>query len=316
HRRRLGPDHGRPAAAHLPHPARHGDARHGPESGGGQPDGGQYQPRHRRRLRHRLGARRGGRRHGRLLLRNRPLPDGLHARPQGLHGGRARRHRQPRRGDGRRHPARPDRGAGGGLYRRPDRRLPGQPLPGHLRLHRPDRRPDVQAFRAVRREDRRPGMSKWLTPRSILGVVLIGAALIALPFVAAMGGQAWVRILNFAILYVFLALGLNIVVGFAGLLDLGYIAFYAVGAYVYALLASPHFGLHWPFWVILPLGALVTCFFGVLLGSRALKLRGDYLAIVTLGFGEIIRIFLNNLNAPINVTNGAQGITLIDPVAI
>ena len=159
-------------------------------------------------------------------------------------------------------------------------------------------------------------MSKWLTPRSILGVVLIGAALIALPFVAAMGGQAWVRILNFAILYVFLALGLNIVVGFAGLLDLGYIAFYAVGAYVYALLASPHFGLHWPFWVILPLGALVTCFFGVLLGSPTLKLRGDYLAIVTLGFGEIIRIFLNNLNAPINVTNGAQGITLIDPVAI
>ncbi|HXE37857.1 MAG TPA: ABC transporter ATP-binding protein [Azonexus sp.] len=159
-------------------------------------------------------------------------------------------------------------------------------------------------------------MSKWLTPRSLLGVVLIGAALVALPFVAAMGGQAWVRILNFAILYVFLALGLNIVVGFAGLLDLGYIAFYAVGAYVYALLASPHFGLHWPFWVILPLGALVTCFFGVLLGSPTLKLRGDYLAIVTLGFGEIIRIFLNNLNAPINVTNGAQGITLIDPVAI
>jgi branched-chain amino acid transport system permease protein len=122
--------------------------------------------------------------------------------------------------------------------------------------------------------------------------------------------------MNFAILYVFLALGLNIVVGFAGLLDLGYIAFYAVGAYVYALLASPHFGLHLPFWVILPIGAVVACVFGVLLGSPTLKLRGDYLAIVTLGFGEIIRIFLNNLNAPVNITNGPQGITLIDPVAI
>lgn len=159
-------------------------------------------------------------------------------------------------------------------------------------------------------------MSKWLTPRSALAITLIAVALVALPFVAAMGGQAWVRILNFAILYVFLALGLNIVVGYAGLLDLGYIAFYAVGAYLYALLASPHFGVHWPFWVILPLGALVACVFGVLLGTPTLKLRGDYLAIVTLGFGEIIRIFLNNLNAPINITNGAQGITLIDPVAI
>lgn len=159
-------------------------------------------------------------------------------------------------------------------------------------------------------------MSKWLNPRSALGVFLITAVLIALPFVAAMGGQAWVRIVNFAILYVFLALGLNIVVGFAGLLDLGYVAFYGVGAYVYALLASPHFGLHLPFWVILPIGALIACIFGVLLGSPTLKLKGDYLAIVTLGFGEIVRIFLNNLNAPINITNGPQGITLIDPVSI
>jgi branched-chain amino acid transport system permease protein len=158
-------------------------------------------------------------------------------------------------------------------------------------------------------------MKNWLSPRSTVGIVLITAALVALPFVAAMGGQAWVRIVNFAILYVFLALGLNIVVGFAGLLDLGYIAFYAVGAYVWALLASPHFGVHWPIWAILPIGALVACVFGVLLGSPTLKLRGDYLAIVTLGFGEIIRIFLNNLNAPYNITNGPQGITMIDPVS-
>jgi branched-chain amino acid transport system permease protein len=159
-------------------------------------------------------------------------------------------------------------------------------------------------------------MKKWLNPRSTVGIMLISVALIALPFVLGMTGQAWVRITNLAILYVFLALGLNIVVGFAGLLDLGYIAFYAVGAYTWALLASPHFGLHLPFWVILPIGALVACLFGVLLGSPTLKLRGDYLAIVTLGFGEIVRIFMNNLNAPINITNGPQGITLIDPVAI
>ncbi len=159
-------------------------------------------------------------------------------------------------------------------------------------------------------------MNKWLNPRSTLGVILVAAALFALPFVVGMAGQAWVRILNLAILYVFLALGLNIVVGFAGLLDLGYIAFYAVGAYAWALLASPHFGLHWPIWAILPIGAGMACIAGVVLGSPTLKLRGDYLAIVTLGFGEIVRIFMNNLNAPVNITNGPQGITLIDPVNI
>ena len=152
--------------------------------------------------------------------------------------------------------------------------------------------------------------------RSTVGIGLMAVALIALPFVAALGGQAWVRILDFAILYAFLALGLNIVVGLAGLLDLGYIAFYAVGAYTWALLASPHFGLHLPIWAILPIGAGLACIAGVLLGSPTLKLRGDYLAIVTLGFGEIVRIFMNNLNAPINITNGPQGITLIDPVTI
>ena len=148
------------------------------------------------------------------------------------------------------------------------------------------------------------------------GVVLVAIALALLPFAAALVGQAWVRILNFAMIYTMLALGLNIVVGFAGLLDLGYIAFYAVGAYMYALLASPHFGVHLPFWVILPLGAGLACIFGVLLGAPTLKLRGDYLAIVTLGFGEIIRIFLNNLNAPVNISNGPQGINLIDPFRI
>ena len=153
--------------------------------------------------------------------------------------------------------------------------------------------------------------AKWV------GMLLIGAALLLLPFaVGHVGGPAWVRVLDFALLYVMLALGLNIVVGFAGLLDLGYIAFYAVGAYTYALLASPHFGIHLPLWALLPIAAGVAAIFGVLLGMPVLRLRGDYLAIVTLGFGEIIRIFLNNLNAPINITNGPQGISRIDPLAV
>src|SRR5262245_65821015 len=148
-----------------------------------------------------------------------------------------------------------------------------------------------------------------------VGTALIAAALLALPFALAYAGTAWVRIANFAMLYVMLALGLNIVVGFAGLLDLGYIAFYAVGAYTYALLASPQFNLHWSFIALLPLGALVAAVFGALLGAPTLRLRGDYLAIVTLGLGEIIRICLNNLNRPVNITNGPQGITVIDPLA-
>ena len=145
------------------------------------------------------------------------------------------------------------------------------------------------------------------------GAAIVALALLALPFALAAVGTTWVRITNLAILFVFLSLGLNIVVGFAGLLDLGYVAFYAVGAYVYALLASPHFGIHWPFWVILPIGAAVAALFGVLIGAPTLKLRGDYLAIVTLGFGEIVRIFLNNLSQPVNITDGPQGIARIDP---
>ena len=153
---------------------------------------------------------------------------------------------------------------------------------------------------------------RQLPARDKVGFAAVAVALLLLPFVLASVGTAWVRITNFAVLFVLLSLGLNIVVGFAGLLDLGYVAFYAVGAYVYALLASPHFNLHLPFWAILPLGALLACVAGVVLGAPTLRLRGDYLAIVTLGFGEIVRIFMNNLSNPINVTNGPKGITLID----
>ncbi|MDX9994332.1 MAG: ABC transporter ATP-binding protein [Rhodocyclaceae bacterium] len=152
--------------------------------------------------------------------------------------------------------------------------------------------------------------------RKTIGFILVALALLALPLALTQVGTAWVRIANLAILFVFLSLGLNIVVGMAGLLDLGYIAFYAVGAYVWALLASPHFGLHLPFWVILPVGALCACIAGAVLGAPTLRLRGDYLAIVTLGFGEIVRIFMNNLSSPFNITNGPKGITRIDGLSL
>ena len=162
-----------------------------------------------------------------------------------------------------------------------------------------------------------------------LQYVLIGAALLVLPLVLQIFGNAWVRIADVALLYVLLALGLNIVVGYAGLLDLGYVAFFAVGAYMYGLLASPHLldtfpalavyfpnGLHMPLWVIVPVGAALAGLFGMLLGAPTLKLRGDYLAIVTLGFGEIIRVFMNNLDHPVNITNGPKGIDMIDSISI
>ncbi len=166
--------------------------------------------------------------------------------------------------------------------------------------------------------------------KSKLLVFLVCAALlIALPIFAGQFGQGWVRIMALALLYVLLALGLNIVVGYAGLLDLGYVAFYAVGAYMYALLASPHLtenfewiarlfpdGLHAPFLVVVPLAAGLAALAGVLLGTPVLKLRGDYLAIVTLGFGEIIRVFLNNLEHPLNITNGPRGLDRIDSMHV
>jgi branched-chain amino acid transport system permease protein len=162
-----------------------------------------------------------------------------------------------------------------------------------------------------------PGLRNAPPATRILLYAAVGIVLLALPFVVEpLLGRAWVRIIDVALLFVMLALGLNIVVGFAGLLDLGYVAFFAVGAYLYALLASPHFGIHWPFFVLLPMGAALACLFGVLLGAPTLRLRGDYLAIVTLGFGEIIRIFLNNLNRPVNITNGPLGITLIEPIRL
>ena len=127
------------------------------------------------------------------------------------------------------------------------------------------------------------------------------------------GERYMFRVLDQAGIYILLALGLNVVVGYAGLLDLGYVAFYAIGAYSYALLASPQLGLHVPFWLVLPVAPFLAALFGVLLGAPTLRLRGDYLAIVTLGFGEVIRILLNNLDV---ITNGPRGVTNIDPATL
>ncbi|CAI0794521.1 LIV-I protein H [Serratia entomophila] len=166
-------------------------------------------------------------------------------------------------------------------------------------------------------------------PRRLrLGMALFMLGLLLAPWLAgAAGGNYWVRVIDFALLYLMLALGLNIVVGFTGLLDMGFIAFYAVGAYLTALLSSPHLtqqfplllqwfpnGLHLSILLLIPLSAVLAALCGILLGAPTLRLRGDYLAIVTLGFGEIVRILMRNLDRPVNITNGPKGISGIDPV--
>jgi branched-chain amino acid transport system permease protein len=159
-------------------------------------------------------------------------------------------------------------------------------------------RPRVASPRAAQL---RVAVGRWFTPFA-LGFVIVYPVL-ALWFAGFGGAVKWID--NFGIqilIYVMLGWGLNIVVGLAGLLDLGYVAFYAVGAYSYALLAKS-FGLS--FWILLPMAGILAAFWGVLLGFPVLRLRGDYLAIVTLAFGEIIRLVLINW---VPVTNGYAGI--------
>ena len=153
-------------------------------------------------------------------------------------------------------------------------------------------------------------------------------------------------VMTFMTIYAIMAVGLNIVAGFAGLLDLGYVAFYAIGAYVAAFLASPFWagiglnftflsntfegnpGIHLPFWIVVPIAVVVVATFGALLGAPTLRLRGDYLAIVTLGFGEIVPLVFKNLSQvtlvvhlgpiqidmhSVNLTGGVQGINPVDP---
>jgi branched-chain amino acid transport system permease protein len=144
---------------------------------------------------------------------------------------------------------------------------------------------------------------KWV----VLG--LLGAFLLVLPFLHISNSNLWIRILGYAGLYILLGLGLLIHVGYAGLLDLGFAAYFGIGAYLYALLASPFFNIHISFWLMLVIGGLAAALVGVLISIPVLRLRGDYLAIVTLGFGEIVRILILNLKG---LTNGSQGLMRID----
>jgi branched-chain amino acid transport system permease protein len=146
-------------------------------------------------------------------------------------------------------------------------------------------------------------IGNFLTLPSTQRWILLAMVMVALvwPFFASRGA---VDIATLILIYVMLGLGLNIVVGLAGLLDLGYVGFYAVGAYSYAIL-SHYFGLS--FWMCLPIAGMMAALFGFLLGFPVLRLRGDYLAIVTLGFGEIIRILLRNLT---DLTGGPNGLSI------
>jgi branched-chain amino acid transport system permease protein len=157
-----------------------------------------------------------------------------------------------------------------------------------------------------------PGWLRW----GLLGLAL----LVVMPWIGLYNGY-YLEVATQVGIFAALALGLNIVVGLAGLLDLGYVAFFAVGAYSWAIFGSPHANLifggdafplapGW-FFVFLLVGLGVAAVTGVLLGLPVLRLRGDYLAIVTLGFGEVIRVLANNLDKPVNLTNGPKGITPI-----
>ncbi len=164
--------------------------------------------------------------------------------------------------------------------------------------------------------DLRARISAFSDEHRSLTIIIAMALIIAIlpilavvpPFSAFQGQNVWLSGFSNAGVFVLLALGLNIVVGLAGLLDLGYAAFFAIGAYTYAYGASPYTGQHFPFIVMLLVGALVAATFGVLLGAPTLRLRGDYLAIVTLGFGEIVPIVFLNAEKYTEGTNGIGGL--------
>ncbi len=189
--------------------------------------------------------------------------------------------------------------------------------------------------------------SVYLTSRSVIAFILLLGSLLLLYYTTLTNGIKWaiaglllVLVIPFATgggpshesymevatqcgIYVAMALGLNIVVGFAGLLDLGFVAFFAIGAYTYGIFATGQANNFIPgnlfplsgdyFWIFIILGGLMAALFGILLGLPVLRVKGDYLAIVTLGFGEIVRIIFNNLEKPINITNGAMGLSSISP---
>lgn len=143
---------------------------------------------------------------------------------------------------------------------------------------------------------------------------IITLALIAAPHL--MPDNYWLRIYTMTGLWIMLALGLNVVAGFAGLLDLSYVAFFGIGGYAFALLSSSHLDVHLPFLLVLPIAGIFTMCVGLALGSTSLRLKGDYLAIVTLAFAQIFKLLLLNLDTPVNITGGVNGIYSFDPIVI
>jgi branched-chain amino acid transport system permease protein len=147
-------------------------------------------------------------------------------------------------------------------------------------------------------------------------ILYAAAGIVLLLAPHGMPNNYWLRIYGMTGLWIMLALGLNVVAGFAGLLDMAYVAFFGIGAYVFALLSSSQFNLHLPFLLTLPLSALATMGIGFALGSTSMRLKGDYLAIVTLAFAQIFRLLLLNLDRPINITGGVNGIYNLDPIRL
>ncbi len=159
---------------------------------------------------------------------------------------------------------------------------------------------------ALSRDSVRHRNLMWL----IAGCVVLAAAPHVMP------NAYWMRIFCISGVYVMLALGLNVVAGFAGLLDLAYVAFFGVGGYTFALLSSEQFGIHLPFLLVLPAAALVSMVCGFALGATSVRLKGDYLAIVTLAFAQIFKLLLLNLDRPVNITGGVNGIYNFDMIRI
>ncbi len=162
------------------------------------------------------------------------------------------------------------------------------------------------------------------SPRNerIAKLIVIALVVVLFPFVDQATGLRWMAQVIFALIFVILGMGLNIVVGYAGLLDLGYAAFFAIGAYTTGIFSSPQHNIFWSFWVVIWMAAVVAAAFGLVLGAPTLPLRGDYLAIVTLGFGEIIPVLFRNLidvsiNEPIScwVIPAIQRLVGVDPIA-
>ena len=158
------------------------------------------------------------------------------------------------------------------------------------------------------------GAVSWRSSNRLILYGVVAILLIIAPHV--MPDSYWLRIYTMTGLWVMLALGLNVVAGFAGLLDLAYVAFFGVGGYIFALLSSAQFDIHLPFLLVLPLAAICTMGIGIALGSTSIRLKGDYLAIVTLAFAQIFKLLLLNLDSPIDITGGVNGIFGFDPINI